>query len=215
MNHLYFISGFGSDEKVFSKLILKDHEVHFIQWLIPVNKESLHDYAKRMAAQIEDDAPVLIGLSFGGMMCIEIAKQIPTKAVILISSIKSFKEMPFWMRLAGTTGIHHLIPLKSFKLIEPIENYNLGLETGEEKEMVSAYRKNINQKYSNWAIHVILTWKNVWKPKKLFHIHGKRDRMFPIGKIKADVVIPTGGHMMIMNRAAEVNEALNKILATL
>ena len=31
--------------------------------------------------------PILIGLSFGGMMCIEIAKLIPVEKVILISSI--------------------------------------------------------------------------------------------------------------------------------
>lgn len=215
MKHLYCISGFGADERVFSKFALQEYEIHFIKWLIPEKKESLKHYAKRMSGQIHHATPILIGLSFGGMMCIEIAKQIPTKAVILISSIKTFLEMPGWMKLAGSLGIHHIFPLRSFKLIEPIENYNLGLETKEEKEMVESYRKNVDQNYTNWAIHVILTWKNVWKPEKLFHIHGKKDRIFPIRKIKADVIIPSGGHMMIMNRAEEVNKALKKILASL
>ena len=215
MDHLYFISGFGADERVFSKFISKGNEVHFIQWLIPVKKEPLIDYAKRMAAYIHHKDPVLIGLSFGGIMCVEISKIFPVKAVILISSMKSFEEMPFWMRFAGATMLHRILPLRSFKLIESLENYNLGIETFEEKKMMAAYRKNIDQQYTNWAINIILTWKNTWKPEKLFHIHGRKDRLLPIRNIKADYVIQTGGHMMILNRAKEINEAVNKILSAI
>ena len=212
MVHLYCISGFGADESVFSKLQLEDSDIHFIPWLIPSKKETLSAYATRMAGQIYHKDPILLGLSFGGMMCIEIAKLVPVKVVILISSFKTYLELPSWMRLAGAIGMHHLVPLKSFKLTEPLQNYNLGIETTEEKTMVTNYRKNVNQQYTNWAINKILTWKNIWKPDKLFHIHGGKDRLLPIGNIKADYVIKSGGHMMIMNRAGEVSEWLNKIL---
>ena len=214
MKHIYCISGLGADERVFSKFTFADHELHFIKWNIPLKNERIHDYAIRLTQQILHKNPVLIGLSFGGMMCIEIAKLIGVEKIILISSIKTFKEMPVWMRLSGKLKLNRIFPLRSFKLIEPLENYNLGLETKEEKQMVSQYRKNIDHTYSNWSINQILNWKNEWQPENVFHIHGDKDRIFPIKKIKAHHTIKTGGHFMIMNRSNDVNQIINSILQT-
>ena len=214
MNHIYCISAFGADDKVFSKFELNGHEIHFIKWNIPGRKETISSYAKKLSEQILHRNPILLGLSFGGMMCIEIARIIPVQMIILISSIKSYREMPYWMRLSGKLKLDKILPLRSFKLIEPLENYNLGLESAAEKEMVTTYRRNIDRQYNNWAINQILNWKNDWKPENLFHIHGENDRIFPIKKIKADHVIPNAGHFMIMNRAVEVNEHIRLVLSS-
>jgi hypothetical protein len=47
----------------FQKLILKC----IFEWEIPLAKESLDDYAKRIAKKIKRENPVLIGVSFGGI----------------------------------------------------------------------------------------------------------------------------------------------------
>ena len=213
MKHIYCISGFGADERVFSKLDFGDHPIHFISWLTPVKKESIEQYAKRMGEKIQHDNPILLGLSFGGIMCIEIAKIIKTHKVILISSIKSFREMPLWMRLAAKSKLNKFFPLKSFRIIEPIENYNLGIENRDELKLVREYRRNIGQQYTKWAIHQILHWKNEWQPGDLIHIHGDKDHIFPIKNIKADYIIPGGGHFMIMNRAEKVNGIIKELLS--
>ena len=213
MKHIYCVSGFGADERVFSKLNFGDNNVHFIPWFDPSKNETIDAYAKRMIAQIHHQDPILFGLSFGGIMCIEIAKIISTGKIIIISSIKSFHEMPLWMKLTGKLNLDKIVPLKTFKLIEPLENYNLGIENNEELNLVREYRKSIGQQYTNWATHQILNWKNVWQPKKLIHIHGGKDHIFPLKNIKADYIIPNGGHFMIMNRAQEVNSILQEILA--
>lgn len=213
MKHIYCISGFGADERVFSKLDFGDHPIHFISWLTPLKKESIEQYAKRMGEKIQHDNPILLGLSFGGIMCIEIAKIIKTHKVILISSIKSFREMPLWMRLAGKSKLNKFFPLKSFRIIEPIENYNLGIENSDELKLVREYRRNISQQYTNWAIHQILHWKNEWQPGALIHIHGDKDHIFPIKNIKADYIIAGGGHFMIMNRAEKVNGIIKDLLS--
>lgn len=215
MEHLYCISGFSADERMFSKLKVSNYQLHFIQWLTPFRNEALHDYAGRMSKQIMHERPVLLGLSFGGMMSIEIAKIIETKAVILISSVKNFHEMPYWMRLAGTFKLHRIFPLRSSWLTQPIQNYNLGVCSTEEKELVYAYRKNVDQRYVNWAINIILTWNNEWKPKDLFHVHGSKDGIFLASRVNANFMIEEGGHLMILNRANEVNSAINKFLLNL
>ena len=212
MKHIYCISGFGSDERVFSKLTFTGYETHFINWIIPDKNESISAYAKRLTKQIHHDSPILIGLSFGEMMSIEIAKLFPVEKIILISSIKSFHEIPWWIKLSGKLRLNKIFPMRSFSLIEPIENYNLGVESIEEKEMVHLYRKNISRQYTEWAVDIILNWKNDEVPKNLYHIHGTNDRIFPLRNIKPDYIVNTGGHLMIMNRFKVVNEYINAIL---
>ena len=212
MQNIYCISGFGADERVFAKLDFGNHNVNFIPWLLPEKREKIGDYARRMSQKIHHDNPVLIGLSFGGMMCIEVAKFIRTQKVILISSIKSLHEVPLWMKLAGKTQLNKIFPLRSFRFFEPIQNYNLGIENDYELQLVREYRKNIGQQYTNWAANEILNWKNKWQPQNLFHIHGSKDHMFPIRNIKTKYVVKGGGHFMIMNRAEKVNEVLAPIL---
>jgi pimeloyl-ACP methyl ester carboxylesterase len=212
MKHIYCIPGFGADKRVFSKVKFEGYETHFIEWTIPEKNESLTAYAKRLVKQIHHDKPILIGLSFGGMISIEISKLIPVEKIIIISSVKSFRELPLWMRLSGKLRLDRILPLKSFRIIRPIQDRNLGVENQFEKELMYFYRRNINQKYSNWAINKILNWNNEYVPTNLFHIHGSNDRIFPLKRIKPDYLIDAAGHLMIMNRADIVNEYINTIL---
>lgn len=213
MKPVYCISGFGADERVFSKFQFPQYEIHFIKWIIPEKTDSIESYAKKLITQIHHPNPILIGLSFGGIMCIEIAKQIKTELVIIISSIKSNAEMPLWMRVSGKLKLNRLFPMRSFKLIEPLEDYNLGVTTDEEKLLVHDYRKNLSTAYSNWAVNAIVNWQNTTAPKNLYHIHGDKDRIFSIKKIKPDYTIHNGGHLMILNKSDEVNECISSILA--
>jgi pimeloyl-ACP methyl ester carboxylesterase len=212
MKHIYCISGFGADERVFEKLDFGENDVHFIPWKIPDENESIESYAKRMSAEIEHVNPVLIGLSFGGMMCIEIAKIVSVEKIILISSVATIHEMPLYMRLAAKIRLNKILPLHPYSFLEPIENYNLGVQTTEQKQLVREYRKNIDPGYTTWAIDRIINWKNDWFPKNVIHIHGDQDHIFPLKTIKANYVIPGGGHLLLMNQADMVNEILKKNL---
>ena len=214
MEHIYCISGFGADERAFSKLNFGAHSVNYLPWQLPGKNETLLQYIQRFIEQIDQPDPILVGLSFGGMVSIEIAKQIPVKKIFMISSVKIAAEMPWYFRLAGKTRINKILPLKPYSFLEPIENYNLGLQTEEEKVLVREYRKNINPQYSNWAINQIINWQNTFTPGNVIHIHGSNDHIFPIKNIAADYIIRGGGHFMVMNRAKEVNDILRHELNT-
>jgi pimeloyl-ACP methyl ester carboxylesterase len=212
MKTIYCISGLGADERAFSKLDVKDHNLKIIRWLMPEVDETLQQYAKRMRATITDAEPVLMGLSFGGMLCTEIAKQIPVKKIIIISSIKSSSELPFWMKTAARLRLNKIVPLKSTRLTQPIQNMMLGVETTEEKTLVASLRREADLPYTNWAVNQAINWKNDWQHPHLYHIHGDKDHMFPIKNIVPTFTIKNGGHFMIMNRAAEVSSCINSIL---
>ena len=212
MKTIYCISGLGADERAFSKLKITGYALKVISWVIPEPNETIEHYATRMRATITEENPILMGLSFGGMICTEIAKQIPVSKIIIISSIKSSKELPFWMKTVATLKLNKIVPLKSSKLTQPIQNKMLGVQTEEEKSLVANFRRAVDLPYTNWAVHNALNWKNDWQHPSIYHIHGDKDNMFPIKNIKADYTIKNGGHFMIMNKADEVSACINSIL---
>ncbi|HEY6064138.1 MAG TPA: alpha/beta hydrolase [Chitinophagaceae bacterium] len=209
---IYCISGLGADEKIFANLHIKGYELRYIPWIRPHKKEKIEGYAKRMMEYIKEDSAVLIGVSFGGMMGIEIAKQKPLHKLFIVSSIKSASELPRWMKAAGTLKLDKLLPTRLHRYTEKIDNSRLGVSTKEEKEMVRAYRKNADLVFVDWAISQILNWKNAWQPDNIIHIHGDKDKIFPVKKIHPTCIIKEGTHMMIYNRAGEIGEYIQKEL---
>ncbi len=212
MKIIYCISGLGADERAFTKLKINGFGLKVIPWLMPERDEAINHYAERMRADIIEENPILMGLSFGGMICTEIAKQISVSKIIIISSIKSSKELPWWMKTVATLKLNKIVPLKSTRLTQPIQNKMLGIQSAEEKTLVSSLRRAVDLPYTNWAVNQAINWKNDWQHPNIYHIHGDGDRMFPIKNIKADYTIKNGGHFMIMNRADEVSACINTIL---
>ena len=209
---IYCISGLGADEKVFNNLELNGHELKHIPWLRPTKKETIVEYASRMRQQIRESPAILLGVSFGGMIGIEIAKQIQIEKLIIVSSIKNAKELPSWMRYVGQLQLNKFLPTRSYKIIEKIDNDRLGVSNDEERKMVQAYRKAADRVYMNWAVNEVVNWKNDWLPENIVHIHGDKDKIFPIKKIAAHHVVKNGTHLMIFNRGKEISEFIREEL---
>jgi esterase/lipase len=213
MKTIYCISGLGATAKAFSKLSIEGYQLQVIEWLQPLPKETIEAYAIRMRAYINEDNPILMGLSFGGVMCIEIARQIPVQKVILISSVKSRDALPAWMKAVAALKLNRIFPVQgNYKLTQPVQNYFLGVSNAEEKQMVGASRKQASQYYVRWAVDKIVNWKNDWQHPALVHIHGSSDKIFPCKKAQPHFTIKNGGHLMIMNKAAEVSACIQQCL---
>jgi len=210
---IYCISGLGADERVFDNLELAGYQLRYVPWLKPDKNETIEAYASRMSAHIQHDAPIVIGVSFGGMMAIEISRFMKLQKLIIVSSIRSTKEMPSWMRMAGKIRLNKVIPIKPYTFTERIDNRRLGVSNEQEKLMVRAYRKKVDPVYLDWAVDKILNWKNDFEPDNLVHIHGDKDRIFPIKKLNPNHVIKAGTHMIIYNRAKDVAACIEKELA--
>lgn len=133
---LYILSGLGTDDRVFQHLDLSGFQPTFIKWIPPKKNEAIDRYASRLLNQITTSKPILMGLSFGGMMAIEIAKQIDTKKVILIASAKTRKEIPIYYRLAGKLGIHKLLPPSVLKNSNFFTNWLFGVTSDQDKQLL-------------------------------------------------------------------------------
>ncbi len=215
MKTLYVFSGIGADERVFYKIDFNSHNVHFIQWIAPQKNEQIEHYSLRLTSQITTHNPVLIGLSFGGMMAVEVAKHISTEKIIIISSAKNKNEIPLYFRLAGKLGLPKIIPSKALIKINVFTNWFFSNRTAEDKKMLSAILHDTDPLFLKWAIHSIATWQNTTVHKNLYHLHGDADRILPHKFITADEIVKDGAHLMIVNRATEINTALRKLLVLL
>ncbi len=209
---LYCVPGLGVDERAFARLAVPGWQIQVLSWLPPVKGEPLAVYAQRMRAQIREEEPVVLGLSFGGMIALEMARQAPLRQLILLSSIKGHAEMPLWMRVSGQLRLHRAVPLPVMRFFSQFNNGRLGVRTPEEKAFVNEYRRKADAQYLNWAIDAIVRWTNDWQPEGLVHIHGSGDRIFPVRNLKPTHLIPNGTHLMVFNQAAEVSKVLGEVL---
>ena len=211
MQKVYFISGLGADERAFSFLDLSFCEPVFIPWLVPQAKESLEAYAMRLKALITEPSPIVVGLSFGGMLATEIAKADASAKVIIISSNKTASEFPFWLKIGRYFPIYRWMPKRVFTTTKLGIYWFMGAKTPEEKAAIKTIVKSADVAFYKWAIYAILTWKNKIVPKNVFHIHGSSDKVLPFWLTKSvDVTLPKGEHLMIMNKAKEISDLLSK-----
>ena len=208
MKTVYVFSGLGADERVFHKIDFSSYDVHFIKWITPQKNESIESYALRLTSQITKPLPVLIGLSFGGMMAVEVAKHITAEKIILISSAKSKNEIPFYFRLAGKLKLPKIIPSKTLININVFTNWFFSNRTVEDKKMLSAILHDTEPVFLKWAVEKIACWQNTVVPKNLFQIHGNADRILPYKYVTCHATINGGAHLMIVNRAKEVTEQI-------
>lgn len=213
--HIYFVPGLAAGPAIFENLKLSEDkfELHFLEWLVPISeKEKLEDYAKRMANLILEENPILVGVSFGGIMVQEMAKHISTEKVIIISSVKSRNELPKRLKLIQKTGIYKLFPASAIKNIENFSVYAFGDFIKKRIALYKQYLSVRDECYLHWAIYNVLHWKQIEPPKNLVHIHGTDDHIFPIKHINNCTKIENANHIMILTKAKTISKILEDLV---
>lgn len=210
---IYCIPGLGVNGSIFKKLKLGAYTIRHIEWIDPLKKERLDQYAMRLAKQIDASTPfVLIGVSFGGMCCIEIAKCLSPLKTFLISSSKTRYEIPIRLRLLAILPIHLLAKgnfhMKIVWLLKIIFKITPEMER-EFGDVLSPLPKH----YLARAIQMIVTWRNKTYPDHIVQIQGTDDSVLPYQEhLKYQYTIKNGTHIMVLNHAEEISEILNKEL---
>ena len=211
----YFISGLGADKKAFQRIKLPEgYEPVHLDWIAPEKDESLSNYARRFSSLIKnDDAFILIGLSFGGMLACEISKLRKPMKTIIISSLACSNELPWYFKSAGRIGLHKAVPVKLLKMGTIFKNM-MGAASKEDKAIIINYAKFADPNLVRWSLHAIVNWDQPERLPGIIHLHGSNDHMLPLRYTHPDYIIKNGGHLMIFNKADEVNRILNEVLAT-
>lgn len=212
--HVYFMPGLAASPTIFERIQLpeKDFEMHFLEWFVPAEKQTLVSYAQQMSENVKHENAILVGVSFGGILVQEMKQFLNPKKVIIISSVKSNKEMPRRMKIAKKTKAYKLIPVTLFENIENLAKYAFGDFI---KQRVKLYEKFLSvrdKNYLNWAIENVILWERTEIDKEIIHIHGLEDEVFPVKYINDYIPVKGGTHIMILNKHKWLNENLPNIM---
>lgn len=213
MENLYCISGLGADERIFKKLQINNVNLVHIPWPEYDVYDEMGCYAQKIAALIPEENPMVLGLSFGGMMAVELTKLMPLKKVIIVSSAKTKNELkgPGWAIKKAL--VSQILPSFVYKMTNSVLFNMFGATTKDEKELLKSILKDSDGYFVRWALKSIFHWQNLVVPQDVTHIHGTADKIIPPNFIDADYWIEEGTHMMIYNRAEEISEIINKELS--
>ncbi|MDP2068080.1 MAG: alpha/beta hydrolase [Lutibacter sp.] len=212
--HIYFVPGLAASPEIFEFLQFSDEfELHFLEWLIPLSAyEPIDAYAKRMSDLVLEVNPVLIGVSFGGIMVQEMSKHLQPKKTIIISSVKSRSELSKALKFIQKTKIYELFPSK---MVENIEMFSFFAFGNTSKTRLILYKKYFSvrdRKYLKWSIYNVLYWKQTKPLENILHIHGTADAIFSFKYIKGCIPIKNGTHIMVINKAKTISKIISDSL---
>ena len=211
---IYCLSGLGADDRLFKNLNIEGYNLVTLTWPPYKQTDNLVSYAFKLSEQIKEPNPILLGVSYGGMLAVEIANKLKAKKLFLVSSILTAKDFPFYYRWANELSLVSIIPDDLLTQPSELVDYIFGVETEEDAALLHDYVKNNDPNYLRWAIKSIFNWDNDEFPFNFVHIHGTNDRLIPIPQ-KVHYRIQDGGHMMILNTAEEISKIINEELGAI
>ncbi|MDX6182476.1 alpha/beta hydrolase [Flavobacterium sp. Fl-77] len=211
---VYFMPGLAASSTIFERIKLDESvfEMCLLEWEIPLAKESLSDYALRITKNINHENPVLIGVSFGGILVQEMSKHIKVRKIIIISSVRSNVEFPRRMKIGKTTKAYKLIPMKLLLNIENLAKFSFGEKINKRIKLYEKFLAVRDLTYLQWAVEAVICWERSEIDEKVVHIHGDQDDVFPIKYIKKCIIVKGGTHIMIINKYKWLNENLPSII---
>lgn len=215
---LILLPGLGADARMFAPQAAVFEGIVVPPWIEPRRRESLPDYAARLAqtvTQRPDTSLVLGGVSLGGMVAYEMAHHLNPEALVLISTCCSREALAHHRWLAP---LARRLPPALFGLAKWLARPAVWLASGWPAEIrtlaVDMFRRS-DSRFMSWALGAILNWEPSPSPKlPIFQIHGRFDRVIPVGRVQADRIVLDGGHLTNLTHSEEVNAFLAHALKT-
>jgi len=209
--------GLGYDCRIFNRLDLVGFDVIKLNWIEPKPNEKIHDYAQRLFFKVGklNEKIIFIGHSLGGIVAQEIASVNDIEKIVLISSIKSRKELPLTFKLVKPFRLDRFFTKQiSIKTINFWGN-NHGFESEEDRNLFKSMVGNQTNSYLQWALRELSGWhepKNSYETQ-IIHIHGTKDKTLPYKLVKnPDFTIKKGSHICVLKRANEISKLIKNAI---
>lgn len=209
---VYLFSGIGADSSIFMNLKLPGYHIVYINWIPALPSESIRQYAGRIKSQITVENPDIIGLSFGGIVAVEVSKQIKIDKMVLISSVKTKYELNrvqyFFMKL----GLYRIIPGPLIKRANFLSYRYFGAQSPNDKKTLTNLLAQTDVPFFRWALKSIAYWDNKVPPDRTIQIHGTADRVITGRLVHPEFRIKGGGHLMVFNKADTISKIITNYL---
>ena len=207
---VYLLPGMTPEHPVYSQLAPTLPNSVPIKFITPLSNESITSYAARMAMNLQPDS-FLVGVSFGGILAIEMFRILRPQGCVLISSISSPNQLPPWFRawrpFGGRTCSRLLRCIGDIATIVPQT-----IRTPSTMRVTKL--SGSGGHWHRWATAAVVDWQchSESLETPTLHIHGAKDMTFPIRYVAPDVVIPFGNHAISVTHADDIANSINKFI---
>ena len=203
---LYVLAGIGADERLFEAQRAV-REIRPIRWIAPAHaREPLTHYAARLAREINITQPFdLGGASFGGMIALELTRHLSPRNVFLFGSCRSSDAVALYLRALRHVWPHRM--LHPPRIVQPFIARWFGAKSPAHIELFAEMLRATPPDFIRWASDAVFSWPGVAElPMPIHHIHGGRDRLIPVHRVKPDRVIAGAGHLLNLTHGEAVND---------
>jgi pimeloyl-ACP methyl ester carboxylesterase len=214
MSKIFLIAGWGADTRNYNNIELPEaYEVIPVDWIEPDVSDTLATYAQKLIHQYNITYnSIVIGNSLGGMLAIEIANSVPLSKVILISSIKTINEAPWYFSFFKMLPVYKILPGTVYTHLGVTIRPIFGGMSPQQLWLFKDMLTKSSPKFLKWAMDAVFKWQNTNIPPNVYHIIGDKDEVFNYKRIKDAIIVKGGTHVMIFDKAKEVNKILKGIL---
>lgn len=214
LTHVYLMPGMAASPSIFEYIKLPEtqYKIHWLEWQIPKQDETLQDYAKRMCNFVKHKDVVLLGVSFGGILVQEMSKIIKVKKLFVVSSVKSHHELPKRFKILKVTKAYKILPTQLVSNIDLLAKYAFGETIKKRVDLYKKYLSFSDTAYLDWSIKQVVCWNQEQPNPDAIYIHGDKDVVFPHSCEGDCIVLKGGTHIMIIKKYKWFNENLPKLI---
>lgn len=218
-HRLILFPGLGADARLFAGQRRALPGIETPDWLPPRPRERLGEYAGRWGEVLElgTRPAVLGGVSFGGMLSLEMARRYGALGVVLIGSCREqrsvSKVLKVCERLSRATPD---VVLDKGRALAPIFLGRGGVIPREHRGALVTMAKELPVDFLRWAARAVVEWDGCSDAElgpgvPVHHIHGTRDWVMPIARVRPTQIIQGGAHVLNMSHPDEVNALLARV----
>lgn len=211
---VYLMPGMAAKPTIFERIKLPEDqfEIYWLEWLMPLPNESLQHYAQRMVLQIRHKNPVLLGVSFGGILVQEMSKLFKVRKLIVVSSVKSRHELPKRMKIAKFIKAYKYAPTQWLSRLDELKKYAFTKAISKRIDLYKTYLGVNDKDYLDWSLKEMLLWDQDAPLPDAIYIHGDKDSVFTQSCNGNCIVIKGGTHVMIVTKYRWFNKNLPKLI---
>jgi pimeloyl-ACP methyl ester carboxylesterase len=207
----YLIPGMGADKRLFQRFHLPNGKVHHLDWIAHGESKNLREYAGLMAQRIQTENNIIVGSSMGGMVTVEISKQIKPMGAVLVSAPTGRHEFPRSLKSLRALKLHRALNAKQIMRISKLCDLFMGFKTEEQRTMFYDMLSSNGSEFLHFSVGAVLEWENTTPPPVPFiQILGSQDKLFSHKKIRNAHVIDGSGHFTAFEKGADVSEIIVK-----
>lgn len=203
MARLLLYPGMGATAAMYARLCARLPGLTACDWPKPPGLDSFADLA-RACIERHGIGPqdIIAGASMGGMVACEIHHRVGCRALVLIGSCSDPRAVP----------LHRLAGLGARLLPDRLVAISAASVPGGARLKSSLLS---DPAFVRWSLRAFAAWPGVdlAGDVRVHRIHGLLDPVIPAVGVRADRLVPTGGHLIAITHAGAVARFLREVMA--